>query len=79
MRYKFSTASGAEYKIDTEAMTWKRRHPTTPIMGAEGLEGGRLAFEPSVSIASRAKIWDTEEGLIYTTRVVRIELLSDFD
>lgn len=82
MRYKFHTASGARYLIDTDKMTWKRGAEAT-LPGHEDIPGlavnkGPLVSLPDLYIGEPAII-DYGPGMlefIRTTPVILIELLD---
>ena len=80
MRYKVQTLSGAQYLLDTDAMTWQRMRPKSGvgIIGTDK-DSGTLDYPlPQISIGQRAVIniqLNGEATYIRTTEVQRIELL----
>ena len=81
MRYKVQTLSGAQYLIDTDAMTWQRMRPKSGvgIIGTDKDDGTLEYPLPYVVVGEPAVIsirLGGEATYIRTTEVQRIELLS---
>lgn len=80
MRVRVNTASGSMYVLDSDAMTWERVNKKD-IRGYEGIHGGKLVVWPSITAGESMQFLDENPSFrfkacpIYTTQVVRIELI----
>jgi hypothetical protein len=79
MKVRVATASGSIYILDAVAMTWERVNKK-PILDFEG-SSGKLAVWPDISVGFSMQFIDFNpsdsfQTPIYTTQVVRVELIS---
>ena len=71
-----TTASGAKYEFNHEAMTWSRYHESIDIYGlgpdekGKPVTSGELVEWPVLAIGRRIMFDDVKAGTVYTTSII---------
>ena len=81
MYIKVETMSGAQYQFDPVDLTWWREGEN-PIHGlpqirSTKVNSGQLTEWPAIIIAQRIMFDDTESGVVYTTPVLKAEVIYE--